>query len=43
MQKAYQDLDIQFLPDKIVTELNQQTLSTNISSISILLKFLMVR
>jgi len=26
MQKAYQDLDIQFLPDKIVNELNQQKL-----------------
>ena len=34
MQKAYKDLDIQFLPDNIVTELNQQTLSTNLSSIS---------
>jgi uncharacterized protein YggT (Ycf19 family) len=34
MQKAYQDLDIQFLPDNIVTELNQQTLSTNLSSIA---------
>jgi uncharacterized protein YggT (Ycf19 family) len=34
MQKAYKDLDIQFLPDNIVTELNQQTLSTKLSSIS---------
>ena len=34
MQKAYKDLDIQFLPDNIVMELNQQTLSTNLSSIS---------
>ena len=25
MQKAYKDLDIQFLPDKIVQELNQQS------------------
>jgi hypothetical protein len=34
MQKAYKDLDIQFLPNNIVTELNQQTLSTKLSSIS---------
>jgi hypothetical protein len=29
MQKAYKDLDIQFLPDNIVQEL-KQTLSTNL-------------
>jgi hypothetical protein len=34
MQKAYKDLDIQFLPNNIVTELNQQTLSTKLSLIS---------
>ena len=27
MQKAYKDLDIQFLPDKIVQELNQERLA----------------
>jgi hypothetical protein len=32
MQKAYKDLDIQFLPDNIVNELNQQTLTTDLSS-----------
>ena len=33
MQKAYGDLDIQFLPDKIVEELNQQKLGVGLSSI----------
>lgn len=33
MQKAYQDLDIQFLPDNIVNELNQQKLTDKVSSI----------
>ena len=33
MQKAYKDLEIQFLPDNIVDKLNQQTLTTKISSI----------
>ena len=32
MQKAYQDLDIQFLPDTIVNELNQQNLTMNLPS-----------
>jgi len=31
MQKAYKDLDIQFLPDNVVTELNKQTISANLS------------
>jgi hypothetical protein len=34
MQKAYGDLDIQFLPDHIVKELNQQKLGIGLSSIS---------
>jgi len=34
MQKAYQNLDIQFLPDKIVEELNQQKLTADLSLIS---------
>jgi len=34
MQKAYKDLDIQFLPDKIVEELNQQKLTADLSLIS---------
>ena len=33
MQKAYKDLDIQFLPDSLVMKLNPQKLSTNIVSI----------
>jgi hypothetical protein len=33
MQKAYQDLEIQFLPDNIVNELNQQKLTDKVSSI----------
>lgn len=33
MQKAYQDLDIQFLPDNIVNELNQQKLLETIDTI----------
>ena len=32
MQKAYKDLDIQFLPDNLLTELNQQRLSTTLIS-----------
>jgi len=34
MQKAYKDLDIQFLPDKIVEQLNQQKLTADLSLIS---------
>jgi hypothetical protein len=34
MQKAYKDLEIQFLPDNIVTELNQQKLTDSIQGIS---------
>ena len=34
MQKAYNDLDIQFLPDNIVPDIHQQTLSTSLSVIS---------
>ena len=30
MQKAYKDLNIQFLPDNIIQEFNQQKLSTNL-------------
>ena len=33
MQKAYEDLDIQFLPDKIVEEFHQQKLKVGLSSI----------
>ena len=33
MQKAYGDLDIQFLPDKVVEELNQQKLGAGLSLI----------
>jgi len=36
MQKAYKDLDIQFLPDHIVQELNQQTLATALTSINLM-------
>ena len=32
MQKAYKDLEIQFLPDNIGKELNPQTWTTNLSS-----------
>jgi len=32
MQKAYKNLDIQFLPDSILKELNQRTLTTELSS-----------
>lgn len=35
MQKAYRDLDIQFLPDKIVEEFNQQKLKGVLSSMNI--------
>jgi uncharacterized protein YggT (Ycf19 family) len=31
MQKAYQDFDIQFLPDRVVQEFNQKILTTNLS------------
>ena len=31
MQKAYKDLDIQFLPDSILKGLNQQALASNFS------------
>ena len=37
MQKAYQDFDIQFLPDRIVEEFNQKVLTTNLSMTSELL------
>jgi uncharacterized protein YggT (Ycf19 family) len=33
MQEAYKDLDIQFLPDSVIQELNQQTLKTDFSQI----------
>jgi hypothetical protein len=44
MEKAYKDLDIQFLPDNIVDELNQQklTLDTSLSSTHVNLASLMV-
>lgn len=32
MQKAYQDFNIQFLPDRIVKELNQKILTTDLTS-----------
>lgn len=32
LQKAYKDFDIQFLPDQVVKELNQQLLTTNVFS-----------
>jgi uncharacterized protein YggT (Ycf19 family) len=32
MQKAYKDFDIQFLPDRIIKELNQKILTTDLSS-----------
>lgn len=35
MQNAYKDLDIQFLPDNIVKQLNQQIISTHLSHDSI--------
>lgn len=34
MEKAYQDLDIQFLPDNVVSQLNQEKLTMNLSSFS---------
>ena len=34
LQKAYKDLDIQFLPDTIVQEFNQKSLTTSFSSLS---------
>src|SRR5210317_25207 len=30
MQKAYKDLDIQFLPDKVIQQLNQQKLQADL-------------
>jgi hypothetical protein len=33
MQKAYKDLDIQFLPDNIIQELNQQKFQRYLQSI----------
>jgi len=36
MQKAYKDLDIQFLPDNIVQELTQQKLTAALTSISLI-------
>ena len=33
MQKAYKDLDIQFLPDSVIQQLNQQKLSGNVAEI----------
>jgi len=33
MQKAYKDLDIQFLPDSLIQELNQQKLKANLPEI----------
>nr|YP_004376596.1 hypothetical protein FispC_p031 [Fistulifera solaris]BAK18962.1 conserved hypothetical protein [Fistulifera solaris] len=35
MQNAYKDLDIQFLPDSVVKQLNEQIISTNLISESI--------
>ncbi len=35
MQNAYKDLDIQFLPDNVVKQLNQQIVSTNLIADSI--------
>ena len=34
MQKAYKDLDIQFLPDSVIQQLNQQKLTADLSEIS---------
>jgi hypothetical protein len=34
MEKAYKDLDIQFLPDTIIQDLNLQTLDSLVSQIS---------
>jgi uncharacterized protein YggT (Ycf19 family) len=34
MEKAYKDLDIQFLPDNIVAQLNQQNLTATLTSFS---------
>ena len=31
MEKAYQNLDIQFLPDNIVSQLNQEKLTSSVS------------
>ena len=38
MQKAYQDFDIQFLPDRIIQEFNQKVLTSNLSTPSEFLK-----
>ena len=34
LQKAYKDLDIQFLPDSVVTKLSQEKLITSIDSLN---------
>jgi hypothetical protein len=34
MQKAYKDLDIQFLPDSILQDFNQQKLTSDLSHLS---------
>ena len=34
MEKAYQNLDIQFLPDNIIRQLNQEKLTAELSSVS---------
>jgi hypothetical protein len=36
MQKAYKDLDIQFLPENIIQQLNQQKLTAGLTSISLM-------
>ena len=36
MQKAYKDLDIQFLPDQIVQELNQQKFTAALTSMNLM-------
>jgi hypothetical protein len=33
MQKAYKDLDIQFLPDNVIQQLNQQNLKADLPQI----------
>ena len=34
MEKAYQNLDIQFLPDNIITQLNQEKFAAELSLVS---------
>ena len=34
MEKAYKNLDIQFLPDNIITQLNQEKFAAELSSVS---------